>query len=316
MSTQWLWLLLVPVALFVALTSAFTVDASEYVYLTQFGRKVEIYDGGEPSQAGLHWKLPWPVQAVQRLDRRLQTFELPAGEYLTKDPEGGTIDRTLTVDATVSWRIADSEGADRFVRTVGSVDGAQRLLAQRIASELGAAIGDCEMEDLISTQARRVSNKREVIHRRLKDSLEGLQSDNGIEVVEVHIRRTSHPAAVREAIFDRIRTERAKKAAEYSGEGERLAADIRSKADREVAQMKADAEAKALQLKGEAEAQADKIRNEAMLADPQFYAFLRKLEDYQKMLGDGKSTLLLSTHREIFDLLYAPPTPGKKKDGK
>src|SRR5262245_21950514 len=230
MSPRWLQLLLIiPVGLLLAFLSLFTVDAPEFVYLTQFGRPVAVYDGGSSDQAGLHWKLPWPVQSVQRLDRRLQTFELPAGEYLTKDPTGETIDRTLTIDATVSWRIAGADGADLFVRTVGSIDGAQRLLAQRITSELGAAVGECEMEDLVSTEARRVSNKRDEIHQRLESGLRGLRGDNGIEVVDVRIRRTSHPAAVRESIFERIRSERAKKAAEYSSEGERLAADIRSR---------------------------------------------------------------------------------------
>lgn len=310
MSPRWLWLLLlIPAALVLAYASAFTVDASEYVYLTQFGRLVEVYDGGDDSRAGLYFKLPWPVQAVQRLDRRLQTFEVPAGEYLTKSREDGTIDRTLTVDATVSWRIAGPEGADPFVRTVGTVEGAQRLIAQRITSELGTAIGECEMEDLVSTEAGRVEKNRGEIHQRLQGSLEGLLKKNGIDVLEVRVRRTSHPQAVREAIFERIRSERAKKAAEYSSEGEREAAQIRSTAEREVAQMKANAEAEALELRGKAEAEADRIRNEAQLADPKFYAFLRKLEDYQKMLGDGKSTLLLSTHRELFDLLYSPPAP-------
>ena len=71
------WLLLIPVVLWLAYTSLFTVDAGEFVYLTQFGRLIAVYDGGS-DQAGLHAKLPWPIQAVQRLDRRLQTFELPA----------------------------------------------------------------------------------------------------------------------------------------------------------------------------------------------------------------------------------------------
>ncbi len=123
------------------------------------------------------------------------------------------------------------------------------------------------------------------------------------------MRRSNHPVAVREAIFDRIRSERAKKAAEYQSEGERLAADIRSGSEREVAEMKSNAEARAIELRGQADADADRIRNEAQRADPAFYAFLKKLEDYQRILGDGKTMLLLSTHRELFDLLYDPPKP-------
>jgi membrane protease subunit HflC len=135
------------------------------------------------------------------------------------------------------------------------------------------------------------------------------EEDYGIEIVDVRLRRFNHPAAVREAIFERIRSERQKKVADYQSEGERQAADIRSAGERRVAESKAQAEAEALRLRGRVEAEADHIRNEAARLDPQFYAFLKKLEDYQRFLGDGKSTLLLSTHREIFDTLFNPPTP-------
>src|SRR5207245_10488180 len=106
MSAKWLrWLLLLPPALLLLYLSTFTVDASEYVYLTQFGRKVAVYDGGDAADAGLHFKLPWPIQSVQRIDRRLQVFDLPGAELLTRDPRGNTIDKTLTIDAYVTWRI-------------------------------------------------------------------------------------------------------------------------------------------------------------------------------------------------------------------
>jgi membrane protease subunit HflC len=315
------WLLLVPVLLWLAYQSVFTVDAGEYVYLTQFGRRVAVYDGGDAADAGLHLKWPWPIQSVQRLDRTLQVFDLPGAELLTRDPKGNTIDKTLTIDAYVCWRIAGSEGADRFVRTVGSAEGAQLILGQRVGSELGAAIAELELDDLITTDPKRIDDQRERLRQRLLDggspSLRlSADQEYGIEVVDVRLRRTNHPAAVREAIFDRIRSERAKKVAEYQSEGERLAADIRSASAREVAQMKADAEARAIQLRGAADAEADRIRNEAQRADPRFYAFLRKLEDYQRILGDGKSMLLLSTHRELFDLLYDPPVPGSSRGGK
>lgn len=316
----WKWAVGVIAVAWVAYLSTFTVDAGEYVYLTQFGRKVAIYDGGDGSQAGLHLKLPWPVQAVQRLDRRLQVFDVLEAELLTRDPKGKTIDRTLTLDAYVAWRIDGPDGADRFVRTVGSLEGAELILGQRVGSELGAAIAELELDDLTSTEPGRVERQRRLLHERLLDGgspslRQSARDEYGIAVVEIRLRRFNHPLNVRDSIFDRIRTERGVKAAEYLSEGEKLAADIRSAADRQVTQLKADAEARALELRGEADAEADRIRNAAQKADPKFYAFLKKLEDYQKILGDNKSMLLLSTHRELFDLLFDPPgvEPGKDK---
>ncbi|MFM7150695.1 MAG: protease modulator HflC, partial [Gemmataceae bacterium] len=275
--------------------------------------------GSVPEQAGLHGKYPWPIEAIQRLDRRMQTFDLPDAELLTRDPRGNTIDKTLTIDAYLCWRIDGVEGADRFVRSVGSVAGAQLLLGQRIGSELGAAIAEMELDDLVSVEPGRVQAQREKLRERLmtgsRPSLrETARSEYGIEIVDLRIRRMNHPPAVRDAIFDRIRSERAKKAAEYQSEGEKLAADIRSGTEREVAKMKADSEARALELRGSADAEADRIRNEAQVLDPAFYSFLRKLEDYQRILGDGKTTLLLSTHRDLFDLLFDSPRIPEKSE--
>lgn len=298
-------------------TCLFTVDRTEFVYLTELGRPVATYDGADSNQAGLHFKWPTPIQSVQSLDRRLQYFDLPGAELLTRDPRGTTIDRTLTVDAYVCWRIsAEPGGVDRFLRSVGTPADAQAILAQRINSELGAAIGQLELEQLVSTNADKVEAQRKLLCERLLEGTAGgkplraaAREDYGIEVVDVRLRRVSHPPAVREAIFERIRSERQKKAAEYQGEGERAAADVRSAGERRVAELKAHAEAEAIRVRGKADAEADRIRGEAARQGPEFYAFLKTLEEYQRMLGDGKTVVLLSTHRGLFDLLFNPPAP-------
>src|SRR5262249_11686218 len=200
---------------------------------------------------GLHLKLPWPIQAVQRLDRRLQSFDLPPAELLTRDPRGKTIDKTLTLDAYVCWRIPTAQAADQFVRSVGTPEGAQLILGQRVASELGAAVAEMELDDLVSTDPGKVDRERERLRQRLLDGgspplRESALRDYGIEVVDVRLRRSNHPAAVRTAIYDRIRSERTKKAAEYLSEGQFRAAEISSDTERKVSEMKADAEAKAV----------------------------------------------------------------------
>ena len=270
------------VALWLVRTSLFTVDRTEFVYLTQFGRPVATFDGANPDEAGLHFKWPSPVQSVQRLDRRLQYFDLPGRELLTQDPRGKTIDKTLTIDAYVCWRIAGKEGVDRFIRTLGTPDKARTVLSGFINGKLGAAITHMKLDDLISTKPGWVDQKREELRRRLLDGPsgdgDGLQeralSDYGIELVDVRLRRSNHPPAVREAIFDRIRSERNNKVAEYQSEGARQAEDIKSAAERKVRETLADARAEEQRVRGEADAEADRIRIQAYAKDVQFYAFL------------------------------------------
>src|SRR3954467_8305462 len=109
--------------------SLYTVDAAEYAYVTILGEHVATHDGTNPERgAGLHYGWPWPVQSVQRLDRRLQQFDLPATELLPHAPEGKTIDKMLLVEAYVCWKVADHQAVDLFVRRIGTVERANAIL--------------------------------------------------------------------------------------------------------------------------------------------------------------------------------------------
>jgi membrane protease subunit HflC len=311
------------VVIIVARQSFFTVDRTEFVYLTQFGRPVATYDGAVPEDAGLHVKWPWPVQTVQRLDHRLQHFDLQGAELLTHDPKGNTIDKTLTIDAYVCWRVADKAGVDRFIRAVGTPDRARTILRQQVGSELGAVIARMELDDLISVEPGKVDRNRELLRDRLLEGHSASQetpsadiglrdrarSEYGIEIVDIRLRRTSHPPAVREAIYARIRSDREKKVADYDSEGKKQADGIKTAADRKAKGILAQARAEETRIRGQADAEADRVRNEAFAKDPEFYGFLKKLQEYQRILGNDKSVLLLSTHRALFDVLFAPPGP-------
>jgi len=309
---------LIVVAL-IALFGAFAVDRTEFVYVTQFGRLVAVYDGA--TDAGLHWRWPWPIQSVQRLDRRLQVFDLPEIELLTRDDKGETIDKTITVDAYVCWRIDGADGVRHFIRALGTPERAQEVLGPQIISRIGAEISNMKMEDLIGVVAPKEAHARmERLHDRLLgDISEGpdhagnlralAREVYGIDLVDVRLRRTSHPPEVRDAIFARIRSERARKVADYQGQGAVLATKIRSEAELEARNIITEAKAAEQEMKGKADAEADRIRNLAHSQDAEFYAFLKKLEEYQRILGDNKSVLLLSSHRDLFDLLFKPPRP-------
>jgi len=138
---------------------------------------------------------------------------------------------------------------------------------------------------------------------------EKARSAYGIELVDIRLRRFNYPAQVRDAIFDRIRSERNRKAAEYQNEGLKKSREIMSQAEYRERTLLADARAKEQRLKGQAEADADRIRNLAQGKDVAFYTFLKKLAEYERILGDNKTVLLLSSNRDIFDALFKPPAP-------
>jgi membrane protease subunit HflC len=315
---KWLILLVVlllatPLLFRLALaTILFPVDRTEFAYVTQFGRHIATYNGANDDEAGLHWRWPWPIQSVLSLDRRLQYFDLPGAELLTQDSKSNTIDRTLTIVAYVCWRIDDADdGVDRFIRRVGNAAQAKAILSQRISNQFGAIVGQREIDDFISTRPHQVERTIQTICQQLMDNLkERARAEYSIDLVDIRLRRHNYPVQVRQDIFNRIRAEREKKAAEYRSEGEQLAARIKSEAERDARNIVTEARAQEQELKGKADAEADRIRNAAHSKDPEFYAFLKKLEEYQHILADNKTVLLLSAHRDLFDLLFRPPQPG------
>lgn len=294
-------------------SAAFTVDYTEFAYVTRFGEPVATYDGA--TDAGLHFKLPWPADAVRAIDRRLQAVDLPAVETLTRDPTNRTVDKTLTVDAFLTWRVPDAAAAERFIQTVGTPDQARRVLTPRISGRLAAVVSTLPLDDLIGiADEKAIDARTENLRRHLlgeggtPDGLrERVRAEYGIEIVELRIRRFGYPDAVRASIADRIRSERARKVADYESDGRKKAADILSAAEKAARAIESDARAKKQVIEGQADADADRIRNDAHAKDREFYTFLQKLKAYRMMLSDTRDVLLLSSKHPLFDLLLNPP---------
>ncbi|MSQ96250.1 MAG: protease modulator HflC [Gemmataceae bacterium] len=307
---------LATLAVIVAITfvrlSFYTVDAAEYVYVTVLGQHCGTYDGAAKEDgAGLKFGWPWPIQQVRRLDRRLQHFDLPETDQLTHEKK--TVDKLLSIKAYVCWKISDP---DRFVESIGSADGARKILEPLIISRLGAAIGAMRMDDFVSTAEDADSGKKkvditvEILRNKLLDELQGKARERyGIDVIDVRLRRFNHPASVRESIFQRIRSERNTEAKKYVSEGERLASDIAAQTDEEIRVALAEARSKEAAIKSAADTDAMKIRNQAYSQDPVFYDFLKQMETLQSILGGDRAMLLLSTHRPMFERMFAPPRP-------
>jgi membrane protease subunit HflC len=292
--------------------SFFTVDPTEYVYVTQLGEPVATYDGADNiNGAGLHWRWPWPIQTIQRLDRRLQYFDLPVIELLTRDAEQQRIGKTLVAETYACWRIADREAVDLFIRRIGTAEQARTILGQLINAQLSAQMGRLRLEDLITTEPGQAEAKMEELCGALQKALAPQARTYGIELVDVRLRRFNHPASVRPDIFARIKSERQKMAQEIRSRAETEAKNLESKAQEEARTILAKARYEEETLKGKADTEAAQIRNQAHSRDPEFYVFLKKMEKLHSILGNNKTMLLLSSHRALFDLLFNPPQPGR-----
>jgi membrane protease subunit HflC len=324
-------------------TALYAVDYTEFVYVTRFGEKVAVHNG--ETDAGLKVKAPWPIDSVTRLDRRVQSLDLPAIESLTRDPVNRTVDKTLAVDAFVTWKIPDAAAADQFIKAIRTPEQAKKILAPLINGRLAAIISTMPLDDLIgiadvetglagvigapaataadgrfrTADLAAIDDRSERIRRRLHGELataddlrKKVRDEYGIELIDVRVRRFSYPEAVRASIADRIRSERARKVADYESEGRRRAAAISTDASAAARKIEDDAAARKTVIEGEAKAEAARIRGAAYAQDRDFGLFLEKLQAFQAMVAETRDVLLLSTKHPLFDLLRGPPATKKE----
>jgi modulator of FtsH protease HflC len=301
-------------------TSCVFVDQTEYVYITEFGKPVRLC-----VEPGLELKMPY--QSVRRLDRRLQMYGPSGSQMLTRDrparsQDGDAATTTrqsnsmggppLSIDWFVCWRMptrtfTDSLGKPfqesvlKFVQSVGSINGAQDRLRERLDSVLKAKVGQMSLSEFVSldpNDIRLEQLNQELTEQMRRDALEQF----GIEVVDVRVKRFNHPEGVKAAILDMIRAERQGVAERYRAEGKSEAAKIRSLADTERSQILSKALADAERIRGEGDAEAMKIANEAHSEDPQFYQLLKTLDTYRAILNE-KTTIVLSSESPLLKLL-------------
>lgn len=277
-------------AVFVVRSCFFTVDVTQTAVVTQFGNPVKVV-----LEPGLQLKIPF-IQQVRRFDARLQVFEPPQGEYLTKDK------KNVVVTSFAVWRIADPL---HYFRALPTDAAAKSQLTDVISSELGASLGSVPFDQLVSVQGE-TRRLKEMIGS-VKATLAGVAREKyGIEIVDFDVKRLAFPEQNRRSVFDRMRAERERIARRYRSEGEEEARKIRAQADREESSILAEAYKESEVLRGEGEAQATRIYGEAIAKDPQFYEFTRTLEAYRKFLDD-KTTLILPSDSELMKLLTEGP---------
>jgi modulator of FtsH protease HflC len=137
----------------------------------------------------------------------------------------------------------------------------------------------------------------------------------GIEVADVDVRKLYLPDQNKQSVFERMKAERGRMAAQYRSEGERDAQALVAQADAERTRLMAEASEQAQRIRADGEAEASRVYAEAFGQAPEFYKFLRTLEAYRKFLDDS-TTLFLPADAEIFGLLQFEVAPAGAGTGR
>lgn len=275
------------IALLALYATTYTVREEHAGLVSRFGKPVRT-----TTEAGLHWKLPWPIERAAVVDLRTRVFDTRHTEMLTRDK------KNVILLSYAVWHVADPL---RFYRAVGTLDAGNDKLDGLITNAKIGVLGRYDLDALVSTDEETI--RTDAIEAEIREATLSTARDKyGIEVEQVGFRRLSLPEENTSFVFDQMRAERQQFAAMHRAQGEREAARIRSEADLEKARILAEANEEAARIRGDAEAEAATIYAKAHRADPEFYAYLRQLESLEKVLGKD-ATVIMRTDSEPFQLI-------------
>jgi membrane protease subunit HflC len=269
------------------LSSVFVVDEREKALVLQFGQIKAVKE-----DPGLSFKIPL-IQEVVTYDDRILSLDTETIEVTPSD------DRRLVVDAFARYRIAD---VVQFRQAVGV--GGVRVAEDRLSSILNAQIREVLGADQVTSDTILSSDRRELMVR-IRDQARAAAVSLGLEVVDVRLKQTNLPAQNLNATFARMRAEREREAADEIARGNEAAQRVRALADRTVVETLSEAEREAQVTRGEADAKRNGIFAEAFGSDPEFFAFYRSLQAYEKALQGGNSSMVMTPDSEFFDYLKA-----------
>lgn len=275
-------LVLLAVAAVVVSMSLFTVDERDLAVKFRFGEIIK-----SDFEPGLHFKIPI-VNNVNKYPRRLLAINNPQELFLTVEK------KNLLVDFFIEWRISD---VGDFYRTSGGDElvAAQRLL-EIVKDGIRAEFAKRTVLEVVSAERRDLMDDMLAKARTNAVSL-------GIEVVDVRVERIEFSDEVSESVFNRMRQERARIAAELRAQGAENAERIRAEADRERTVLLAEAYRDAEILRGAGDATAAEIYAKAYDKDRDFYSFHRSIQAYRRAIGQPGDLLILDSKGEFFRYL-------------
>ena len=258
--------------------SIFIVKEVNQAIVLQFGDPKRII-----SKPGLNFKIPF-IQNVVYLDKRILNLDTPPEEVIASDQ------KRLIVDAFARFKIVDPL---KFYISVGDERVARSRLSTIINSRIRNVLGQEELQTLLSQDR----SKQMAL---IKEGVNNEAKNFGITIVDVRIKRADLPQANSDAIYRRMQTEREREAKEFRAKGAEMAVTITSTADKEVTVILAESQKQSEIMKGEGDGLRNKIFADAFGQDPEFFAFYRAMQAYEKALIGGETSLILSPDSEFF----------------
>lgn len=296
-------LVFVAIILIAVFSSAYVVDETEQVVITQFGRAV----GDAKTAPGLYFKIPM-IQQANTFPKNLQSWDGDRGEV-------PTLDKTfILVDTFARWKIVDPL---KFFQTVNNMASAMGRLDDIIDSAVRNFVTSYPLIETVRMTNREldvtevgvdavkdtsplgeVKFGRSNITKGILEQAQPKLKEFGIELVDVKFKMLNYVEEVQKTVYGRMIAERKQIAEKFRSEGKGEARKIEGDMEKDLKEIDSGAYRTAQEVSGKADAQATLIYAQALGKDPEFYSFIQTLDIYKDTM-DKSTSLVLSTDSEL-----------------
>lgn len=283
--TTTLVVVLLLVGAFVLSNSVVITQQDEYSLIKEFGKIQTVRQ-----EAGLSLKKPF-VQTVDKLPKNIQLYDLSESEVITKDS------KTMITDSYVTWKISNPT---LFAQTLNSsVSNAQSRIDVAVYNAMKRIIGSMTQTQLITERTGLLSEKS---FEYIGNSME----EYGIDLLTIETKHLDLPDSNKEAVYERMISERENIATTYTAEGESEAKQIRNTTNNEINVMLSNANLEAQKLIAEGEAEYMRTLQETYSDEgrSEFYAFTRALDAAKVSYVGSNKTLILSSDSPLAQIFY------------
>lgn len=283
---RFLLFIVVLIALFLGFNSTYSLKENEYGIKLQFNKIVAIDD-----QAGLYYKIPF-MQNVRKVPKSIQLYDIRPSDVMTSDK------KSMIADMYILWRVSDPTV---YYQTLNAnVNNAKDRTGITVYNSVKSVISSMTQDEIIEARGEKLTQTITA------DANPDIQK-YGIEIVQAQLKSLDLPDDNKQAVYERMISERNNIAASYTAEGESKAKKIQNETDKQVAILKAQAEKKSAKLKAEGEAKymetLQQAYNDKDKAD--FYNYIRSLDALKVSLsGKCEKKLMLGRDSELAKILY------------
>jgi len=278
--------IVVLIALLLGFNSTYSLKENEYGIKLQFNKIVAIDD-----QAGLYYKIPF-MQNVRKVPKSIQLYDIRPSDVMTSDK------KSMIADMYILWRVSNPTV---YYQTLNAnVNNAKDRTGITVYNSVKSVISSMTQDEIIEARGEKLTQTITA------DANPDIQK-YGIEIVQAQLKSLDLPDDNKQAVYERMISERNNIAASYTAEGESKAKKIQNETDKQVAILKAQAEKKSAKLKAEGEAKymetLQQAYNDKDKAD--FYNYIRSLDALKVSLsGKGEKKLMLGRDSELAKILY------------